>query len=130
MMTLKKIWSFLRNYWYIPLILAGIVVTWVVMRKKNDRLVKMLKIAEESHKKEVAAINEAHRREREERQRIEEEYRKRLIEIEAEYAEKKKDLEEREKRLIKKYTKMYYNNPEELKSILEKTFGIKYHKED
>tara|TARA_R100000808_G_C2150357_1_gene159093 strand:+ start:1877 stop:2269 length:393 start_codon:yes stop_codon:yes gene_type:complete len=130
MMTLKKIWSFLRNYWYIPLILAGIVVTWVVMRKKNDRLVKMLKIAEESHKKEVDAINEAHRREQEERQRIEEEYRKRLIEIEAEYAEKKKDLEEREKRLIKKYTKMYYNNPEELKSILEKTFGIKYHKED
>ena len=130
MMTLKKIWSFLRNYWYIPLILAGMVVSWVVLRKKNDRLVKMLKIAEESHKKEVDAINEAHRREREERQRIEEEYRKRLIEIEAEYAEKKKDLEEREKRLIKKYTKMYYNNPEELKSILEKTFGIKYHKED
>jgi len=130
MMTLKKIWSFLRNYWHIPLILTGMVVSWVVLRKKNDRLVKMLKIAEESHKKEVDAINEAHRREREERQRIEEEYRKRLIEIEAEYAEKKKDLEEREKRLIKKYTKMYYNNPEELKSILEKTFGIKYHKED
>ena len=130
MMTLKKTWSFLKNYWHIPLILAGIVVTWVVLRKKSARLVEMLKIAEESHKKELETINEAHRKELEERQRIEEEYKKRLIEIEAEYAEKKKELETKEKRLIKKYTKMYYNNPEELKSILEKTFGIKYHKED
>lgn len=56
MIKLKKILSWLKHYWYFPVVLVAIVVAFVVNRKKVEMLANILVGSIESHSKQVEAI--------------------------------------------------------------------------
>lgn len=35
MQWLKKIWRWIRSYWYIPLFVLGLILGWVIFRKRG-----------------------------------------------------------------------------------------------
>ena len=59
MMKLKKSISWLKHYWYFPVVLIVLAVTFVAHRKKAEMLINLLVGSIESHKKEVDALEEA-----------------------------------------------------------------------
>lgn len=59
MMKLRKIISWLKHYWYFPVVLIVLAVTFVAHRKKAEMLINILVGSIESHKKEVDALEEA-----------------------------------------------------------------------
>jgi tetrahydromethanopterin S-methyltransferase subunit A len=56
MIKLKKTLSWLKHYWYFPVVLIAIVIAFVVNRKKVELLAGVLVNSVESHKKQVEAI--------------------------------------------------------------------------
>jgi hypothetical protein len=58
MIKLKKTLSWLKHYWYFPVVLIAIVVAFVVNRKKVELLAGILVNSIESHSKQIKAIEE------------------------------------------------------------------------
>jgi hypothetical protein len=56
MIKLKKALSWLKHYWYFPVVLIAISIAFITHRKKVEMLVDILIGSMESHKKQVEAI--------------------------------------------------------------------------
>ncbi len=56
MIKLKKTLSWLKHYWYFPVVLIAIAVAFVVNRKKVELLAGVLVSSIESHSKQIKAI--------------------------------------------------------------------------
>jgi hypothetical protein len=56
MIKLKKTLSWLKHYWYFPVVLIAIAVAFVVNRKKVELLAGVLVNSIESHSKQIKAI--------------------------------------------------------------------------
>jgi amino acid permease len=52
MKTIKKIISFLKSYWYVPLL----IVVALVAKSRENKIKEILSIASDSHKKQMDAI--------------------------------------------------------------------------
>tara|TARA_Y100000310_G_scaffold86437_1_gene83314 strand:- start:10708 stop:11106 length:399 start_codon:yes stop_codon:yes gene_type:complete len=122
MITLKKIWAFLKTHWYIPVI----IIIGVVLKSQNNRMLEIIDIQKESYDKQKAAINAAEIEKELKKQKIEKEYTDAVTTIEAVYEIQNKELEERKKKEIKNIVKKYYNEPEEISSRIFKSFGLIY----
>lgn len=66
MIKLKKTLSWLKHYWYFPVVLVAIIVAFVAYRKKVEMLVGILAGSMESHAKTVEAIETAEKKKAEE----------------------------------------------------------------
>lgn len=122
MLTLKKIWAFIKSYWYVPVL----VVVAIVLRSQSRRASEIIKIAKDSHLKQLKAINDAENEKAQKKAQIEKEYDEVVARVEKVYREENKALEDHKKKEIKNIVKKYYNNPEEISSRLSKSFGLKY----
>ena len=63
MTTLKKVFLWLKHYWYFPVVFVAILVAFVFHRGKVEQLVDLLIGSMESHKNELAAVNSANEKE-------------------------------------------------------------------
>jgi Na+-transporting NADH:ubiquinone oxidoreductase subunit NqrC len=122
MITLKKIWAFLKTHWYIPVI----IIIGVVLKSQNNRMLKIIDIQKESYDKQKAAIEAAEIEKELKKQKIEKEYTEAVTTIEAIYEVHNKELEQKKKKEIKNIVKKYYNKPEEISSRIFKSFGLIY----
>lgn len=121
---LRKLWSWIKNYWYIPVILIGIVLLTVVLRKPPESLSKILSKAIDSHKKEVDLIEKAHQQEIEKRNKALNTYQSRMKAIEEEFKKKNIDLDAKQKKEIEKIVKKNKENPEELAREIAEKYGF------
>lgn len=131
LLGLKKVWSFIKNYWYIPVIVIGIIVGTIVFREVPQSLLDMLNKRKELHKKELEVIEQVKKEEREKREKALAVYHKTLEQIEEKYEKSKKDLSLRKKNKIKKIIEDTHDDPDELaKQLADQTgFQIVYPKE-
>jgi uncharacterized protein YlxW (UPF0749 family) len=121
-LALKKIWAFIKSYWYVPVL----VVVAILLRSQSRRASEIIKIAKDSHLKQLKAINDAEKEKAQKKAQIEKEYDEVVARVEKVYREENKALEDHKKKEIKNIVKKYYNNPEEISSRLSKSFGLKY----
>tara|TARA_R110002020_G_scaffold437222_4_gene647418 strand:+ start:772 stop:1170 length:399 start_codon:yes stop_codon:yes gene_type:complete len=121
-LTLKKIWAFIKSYWYVPVL----VVVAIVLGSRSRRASEVIKIAKDSHLKQLKAINDAENEKAQKKAQIEKEYDEAVARVEKVYREENKALEAHKKKEIKNIVKKYYNNPEEISSRLSKSFGLTY----
>jgi len=63
MINLKKVFLWIKHYWYFPVVFVAILVAFIFHRGKVEQLVDLLLGSMESHKKEMAAVNAANEKE-------------------------------------------------------------------
>lgn len=116
LLGLRKAWSFLKNYWYIPVVIAAIVVLAIMTAGKGvpKSLLEAFRKARETHAKEVDVINEAHREEIEKREAALAAYHKHMEAIEKQYAEANEELDAKKRKEIEKLVKANADDPTEL----------------
>jgi DNA polymerase II small subunit/DNA polymerase delta subunit B len=122
----QKIWVWLKNYWYVPVILIAIVVTAIVTGGKVGNLLKLLKSSQTSYEDQIRVLNESHQKELEEREKLNKKYQEVIANLEKEFAAKSTELTEKEKKEVEKLTKTYNDDPQELSKIISERFGISY----
>ena len=70
MIALEKIWSFLKSYWYLPVL----IIVALVFRSKTNKVEEIIKAADDSHKKQLDAIEVAEINKKKEKEWIDKEY--------------------------------------------------------
>tara|TARA_Y100001972_G_scaffold120021_1_gene161996 strand:- start:502 stop:858 length:357 start_codon:yes stop_codon:yes gene_type:complete len=56
---IKKLWLFIKHYWYIPLVLVLLLCAFVVYRSKISALLGVISSAREEHKKSLHKLSHA-----------------------------------------------------------------------
>lgn len=81
MIKLKKILTWIKHYWYFPVVLVALAVAFVAYRKKVEMFIGILAGSMESHKKEVEAIEAAGKKKAERIEKASLEHSKEIQEI-------------------------------------------------
>jgi len=123
-LALKKAYSWIKNYWYIPLVVLLLIFGTLFLGKKPGTLIETLKNAIENHKKEVKALESIHKEEVENRRKNLEIYQKTIVDVENKYKEKNKKLEKSKRKEIKKLVENENKNPGELAKKISELMGF------
>ena len=123
LLTLKKAWVLLKHYWYLPLAIVVALVVLLVLRKPSVAL-KLLRIKEDSFKKEMAIITSAEKEEKRRQAKLTAEYELALRKLDEDEKGDLRELDEEEKKKIKKLVKKH--SGEELAKKFAETFDLDY----
>ena len=121
----KKVWTWIKHYWYVPAVLIYTLVLWFLFKNK-DKAFEILKIREESLKDQIDAIKDSHEEEIRRRDKVLEEYNKILEDIEKEYEEGREELSEKKKKEIKRIIEKNLEDPEAIAKEMAEKFSFIY----
>jgi hypothetical protein len=121
----KKVWTWLKHNWKVPLVLIYTIALWVFFRQK-DKAREVLEVRAESYEAQIAALNTAHAEEIKKRNEILKQYTEIVEELERTYTEDRKELDSKKKKEVKKIVEKYYNRPDELARELADKFNFEY----
>lgn len=119
MILIKKIYYFLKNYWYIPFVLVLIVVFFLFGKKNIAQ--KLLKIAADSHKKQMEVVEKINKQENDRKKEAVEKYNETLNKLEEEYNLKREEIDKNKEKTIQK---LISKDKEDLTELLAKEFGL------
>lgn len=122
----KKLWMWIKHYWYIPVMIIVAIVSWCFGRRSSAGILEMFEASKQSYKKEIDVLSKSYEAEIEKRNQLIAEYKATLKKIEEEYKIKSKDLSEREREEIKKILEEYEGDPEGLAERMSEAFGIEH----
>jgi len=97
MTAIKKIWVFIKSYWYVPLL----VIVGLIVGHKNTKLEKIMDAADDSRKKQNDAIDAARIEKKEKKIKIEKEYNSAVKAASKFYELQKKNLDKNKKNKIR-----------------------------
>jgi hydroxylamine reductase (hybrid-cluster protein) len=126
MITIKKIWSFLKNYWYIPLVVIVSSIGYLLTKSKKIPTDEILKASKKTHDVEKAAIELAAEQKIKAKETVQQEYSDAVLAIQTIHDLQNKKLENKKKKEIKKIVKKHYNEPENISKEISDLFGVKY----
>jgi len=122
MIIIKKIWAFLRSYWYIPVL----IIVALVFRSKESKIDEIIKAADDSHKKQLDAIEVAELNKKKEKEWIDKEYDNAIKKIEEKYSKENKTLDKKEKKFVKSVIKEWTDDPDQMAERITLEFGFEY----
>ena len=109
-----------------PFIAVWTIVTIVLTRRNTQALKEVISVKQDSHKREVEALNRIHRDEVLKLKNLQKEYLRTMQELENKFHEQNEHLSEKHAEDIKKIVIKSKGNPEEIKRKIENEFGIKF----
>ncbi len=124
MRILLIIWSFIKKYWELFLLLTGAFVALFLLRQQKVSFMDDMKRIQDAHDEEVKRINAA--RDEERRQRIENERKlnNALQVVQAQYDAAKRELDDKKKKEVEQLVKEFGDRPEELARKLSEATGF------
>ena len=120
--VLKKIWAFLKTYWYIPVL----IIVAIVLKNKSNSVEEILEVARDSHKKQLNAIEVAEINKKKEKEWIDKEYDNAIKKIEEKYSKENKILDKKEKKFVKSVIKEWTDDPDQMAERITLEFGFEY----
>ena len=121
---LKKAKDFVVKYWKILVGIVYAIGVWVFFKGRADKVKEVLKVKEDSHKKQIDALNDSHAEEIALRDEALDKYHEIIAKIEKEYEGKKENLSEKKKEEVKKLVEENSDNPSNLAKLISDKFGI------
>jgi len=123
MFTLLKAWTWLKNYWYFPVI--AIVALCVLLYTRNPSAAqKLLEISRDSHKEEKAILEKAEKDRLEKEARVNEKYDEILDDIAKREGLAKHELMAKKEKELKRIIKETDGDPDLMAEKLRERFGI------
>ena len=103
----KKAWTWLKHYWYFPVIILLLIFGTVAGRSSRRKLFGLLEKQKENYEKEIQVVKEAAKEVSESKTKVAEEFVEEIKLIEEEHEVKIEDLE---KEAIVRTLKFFSNN--------------------
>lgn len=103
MINFKKIWIYIKRYWWAPVVLIAAIGIWVLSAGRSGRQIwRLLENTREAAQKEIEAIEEAEKKKVEELSKARKEYVEQIEDINSTAEKKEKKLKKEKKKQIKK----------------------------
>ena len=84
-LSLSKFWLWLKKNWKAASIVVLSLIVVLLLRKDKKMIVESLKIAQESYKNQIDALNESYEKEEQRRAEADENYKNTVEKIEKDY---------------------------------------------
>lgn len=123
---MKKAWIWIKNYWYLPVMIAVAIVAFCFGRRDTEGILKMFSASKESYQKEIEVLKKTHADELKQRNDLLEKHDETLKKIEEDYKIKLDELSSAERSEIKKIVETHKEDPEGLAKRVGDVFGIKH----
>jgi F0F1-type ATP synthase membrane subunit b/b' len=121
---LKKAKDFVVKYWKIMVGIVYAIGVWVFFKGRADKIKEVLKVKEDSHKKQIDALNDNHAEEIALRDEALDKYHEIIAKIEKEYEGKKEELTDKKREEVKKLVAENSEDPSNLAKLISDKFGI------
>ena len=118
---LSKAWLWIKKNWQIASIVVLSLLVALLLRKDKKTVTESLKIAQESYKNQIDALNESYEKEEQLRAEANENYRNTVEKIEKDYLKEKRKLNSRER---KRLQELLESSPDKLDELIEDEFGF------
>jgi len=122
---LKKVWIYIKHYWYVPAVIAYTLALWFLFNRKETAF-KILEARSESFEKQIKAVDDIHTEELAARDELAKKYTKTIELIEERYVKTKEELTEKKKQRVKEILGRHYRNSASMAFLLGREFGIEY----
>ena len=125
--VLKKIWAFIKRFWYMPLIGGLFIVALIIFNPRLSATAKsMFYKATQSYKDEIEVLERTSAAEREEKKKNLEKYEEVLETIEKDHRNSEIELNKKEKAVVAKIVEEHRDSPEELAKAIAERIGATY----
>jgi hypothetical protein len=122
----KKAWAWCKKYWQVFVGMAIPLVVWILSRNSSG-LDEILEKTNESHRKEVEAIDRAHAEEIQKREEALEKHGRAMAEVEKKYQDANKELTSKKRREVEHVIKKHADDPDEITRRLSEITGFDLH---
>lgn len=120
----KKAWVWIKNYWYLPVMVVIGVVAFCFGRRDTEGILKMFEMSKKNYQKEIEVLKKTQEEEIKKRDELMKKHDEALKKIEEDYKIKLDELSSAEKREIKKIVEKHKDDPEGLAKRVGDVFGI------
>lgn len=118
---LSKAWLWIKKNWQIASIVVLSLLVVLLLKRDKKMVTESLKIAQESYKNQIDALNESYEKEEQRRAEADENYRNTVEKIEKDYLKEKRKLNSRERKRLQELLK---SSPDKLDQLIEDEFGF------
>lgn len=125
MNKLKKAWTYIKNYWYIPVVIILGIFLYLATRNNENVFFQMFKEALERNRRDLEEIEKNNLKAAEEKQAAKEKAAATIEKIKNDYKNKVEELEEEKKKRAEELIKNS-DDPEVLAKELSELTGWKY----
>ena len=126
----KKIWAWLKHYWYWPVIIVLLVFSTVTGTRAKEKLFEMLLKQKENYEKELEIIKKANEKKDLEKNKVTEEYQEELKRIEKEHNLKLDELEQEKQEELIRAVEENKDKTEELAKEVAKILSVEFLKKN
>ena len=126
----KKIWTWLKHYWYWPVILILLAVSMLSGKASREKLFSLLDKQKKNYEKEIQIVKETSEKASKEKTTISEKYVNEIKKIEEDHNLKVQDLEEEKQKELVETLEKNKNKPENLAKEIAKILSASYHEKN
>jgi len=122
----KKVWIWLKHYWYWPVIIVLLIFSMVSDRGLKEKLFGLLEKSKENHDKEIQIIKETAEEADKKKTEIFTEHIEELEEIERKHEFQMKDLEKEKQQELVTLIEKNRESPDKLAEQIANILGAEY----
>ncbi len=123
--TAQKLWLFVKKNWKYVAAVLGTVLAYVLLQKQKSSLLDQIQEIRDSYDAQLNKIEAARAEERRKNEQELKLLKKRLEDVQKQYVEAKKELDDKKRAEIEELMKKYSNDPEELAKKLSQLTSFK-----
>ena len=123
---LKKAWTFIKTYWYAPVLLVYTLFLAYFFRRNADNATKVIELSSKRYEEEIRVIKKTHEEELQKRDEIVKKYSNALLLIEEKYKAEEIELGKKKKKRLLEIIEKYYDDNSSLAREISEKFGVDY----
>jgi uncharacterized protein YdiU (UPF0061 family) len=124
----KKVWTWLKHYWYWPVIIVLLIFGVVAGRSTRTKMFELLEKQKQGYEKEIQILEAASKEKEEKKNKVFEDHREEIDKIEKEHDIKVSELQEKKKEELASTIQNNKGNPESLAREVAKVLSAQFHK--
>mgnify|MGYP003627588070 CR=1 FL=1 len=123
MLVWKKVWTWTKHHWYIPVILILILACILAGKGVKNKYFDIMMQSRENYKKEVEIIKKNNAEEKEKTLNALRRYQESLAKIEEDFSVKMEELPKKEKKEVEAAIEKFDNDPDKLAEEIANILG-------
>ena len=123
MLVLKKVWTWTKHHWYVPVILILILSNFLIGRGIKNKYFDIMMQSRENYKKEIEIIKKNNAEEKEKILNAVKKHQENVERIEKEFDIKLKELPKKEKKEVEEIVKKFDDNPDKMAEEIANILG-------
>jgi len=121
---LKKSWTWIKNYWYVPVLVIYTVVVYALSRKNTGTLKNVFETRKGSYEKQIKVLNDSHKKELEKKEELILQYHDTIERLDNEYKKQNLTLRDWERDKVKKIVEETHNDSKARVKRISEEFGF------